>query len=546
MTDDDVPVHYVFSKSSRLYARLALGPELVVCNLELGGGTCCSNVAWNYNTAQHRQVAFDVMPHVSAFHSSGSAAPDKQLLRETADHISSALHSAGKASENTDDPTVICEAAIWDLLVLLFIDRGGRGGYIAERLSRWTAKHAQALGAGIPADCTQHYDTFVAEFRSSTTHFSPELEQLYWRLLQQCIAQGWKYQVEELLSVHWALRHSSSVSIGDGYDNAGHMRQLVEVLSVLLAKAPSYEEDRPHEWGSYQEYQNFRAVWLETCVQALEDGVPEIYCQECDSAGAALKVLVAGHNSADPWAVSNASPSSVHLLTALLVHVYPNTRLSPELLVILDYCVEQRPLNTTAHPLLALTSTLMKAAVDMDAPKALAACAAAGLCSDWLLAHAAALFGCSDHFADQLSAKSATLQAASPEAPDTVSSPKLLQHCIFEVPEYFMLQHVASVLCHGAPAWRLAMLCLDSCWASGEAAARTLVTSHQGTAGSGAVYRLANAGTDRGLAIAVAQLCRSLTMDTWCQGHWDLALRAAQRSEWSSEWQELCSGDMQS
>lgn len=102
----------------------------------------------------------------------------------------------------------------------------------------------------------------------------------------------------------------------------------------------------------------------------------------------AFRILSAGREGVEGSAVAAVSVSWLHLLVALLSHVFPNTRVSPELAVLADYCLERRDAQLPVH---ALAGDILRAAVARDAPAALRACSRSGLCSEWLLAHAAAL-----------------------------------------------------------------------------------------------------------------------------------------------------------
>ena len=139
---------------ARLDIHFGLGRELLLCDLESAAATQTA-VVWGAQSPARRQAAFDALPHVQHVVSAASE-PTSAAFQAAVAGVSDALHAAASCDDDDlDAPGMGLEAAVWDLVALLFTDHGARDGYIAEALSRWTCRHATVLGAGLEADCTQ-------------------------------------------------------------------------------------------------------------------------------------------------------------------------------------------------------------------------------------------------------------------------------------------------------------------------------------------------------------------------------------------------------
>lgn len=97
------------------------------------------------------------------------------------------------------------------------------------------------------------------------------MEQLYWKLLQQVLAQGWREVAQDLIAEHWVQGAAQRESADSELTAADHRtHSLLHVLSVVLAKAPSYLDARPGPWTSFQEFLDYRATWVQTVVDLLD------------------------------------------------------------------------------------------------------------------------------------------------------------------------------------------------------------------------------------------------------------------------------------
>lgn len=147
-------------RGRRLDVHFGLGQELFVCGLDSGDHAVCSSLIWSAPGPAARQAAFDALPHVQRLSSNDiSGQAGSGSVQKTAASISASLHSACSLEDDMAaqgaDTLLSTESAVWDLIVLLFVDQG-KDGYIAESLSKWTKQHAAILGAGLEADCTQY------------------------------------------------------------------------------------------------------------------------------------------------------------------------------------------------------------------------------------------------------------------------------------------------------------------------------------------------------------------------------------------------------
>lgn len=146
-------------RGRRLDVHFGLGRELFVCGLDTAEAAVCTSFIWGAPGPSARQAAFDALPHIQTLQRlSSNGQADTSSVQKTAASISESLQSACTTEDDpasrSADTSLATESAIWDLVVLLFVQQG-KDGYIAESLSRWTKQHAALLGAGLEADCTQ-------------------------------------------------------------------------------------------------------------------------------------------------------------------------------------------------------------------------------------------------------------------------------------------------------------------------------------------------------------------------------------------------------
>ena len=159
--EGDERVVFVPCNGSRLDIHFGLGRELLICDLNGAANSTSTSIIWGSQSPARRQAAFDALPHVEALQAQRNETTMPALHR-TVSSISDALLSAASAqdaAEDGGDSHIGLEAAVWDLVMLLFIDHGATDGYIGEALSKWTCKHAVFIGAGLESDCTQYVST---------------------------------------------------------------------------------------------------------------------------------------------------------------------------------------------------------------------------------------------------------------------------------------------------------------------------------------------------------------------------------------------------
>jgi hypothetical protein len=171
---DPIEVRVPAHGAQRLHGSFGAGEELVLVDVSCTGSvSTCSRAVRSPVPPQLQQAAFDAAPAIRAFRAAvpdgvvdastaaireaaaavsaalGAAVPDDSLDSDAAD--SAAGGGGGANDEEAGAALAAVRATAWDLLRLLFIDRGA-DGVVAPALARWAHTHALVLGAGVTAD----------------------------------------------------------------------------------------------------------------------------------------------------------------------------------------------------------------------------------------------------------------------------------------------------------------------------------------------------------------------------------------------------------
>jgi hypothetical protein len=157
--------------AKRLHIHFGAGDELLITGTMgtvVHQSSTCTRIVRRYVSPQLRQAAFDAAPHIKTFRlatPSGMLDATSGTIREAAYAISAALEAAvpadalldGDDADEGDDAEMAlacCRSAAWDLLQLLFIDRG-HDGVVTPALVRWASTHTVILSTGITADVSR-------------------------------------------------------------------------------------------------------------------------------------------------------------------------------------------------------------------------------------------------------------------------------------------------------------------------------------------------------------------------------------------------------
>ena len=229
--------------------------------------------------------------------------------------VADALEEASSASEGDDDGVALARA-VWELLDVYFITRGGGLGVGTDAVVDWYRVNASSLALG-EASASGRLRELVARLKESAR---PEEASGYWEMIVTMVAIGWTEAANDLLQMHsawaeWRLRKTS----------VQPQVELMEAAGALLRTLPKLGGEEGA--ANLQQYSAYRYEWLRQVKTVLAEGGLFNNCWGPTADGVRNVLLVL---SGDERTIVSSVGNWVELMIAQLQHIHPTLKIQGE------------------------------------------------------------------------------------------------------------------------------------------------------------------------------------------------------------------------
>lgn len=229
--------------------------------------------------------------------------------------VADALEEASSSSEGDGDGVALARA-VWELLDVYFITRGGGLGVGTDAVVDWYRVNASSLALG-EASASGRLRELVARLKESAR---PEEASGYWEMIVTMVAIGWTEAANDLLQMHsawaeWRLRKTS----------VQPQVELMEAAGALLRTLPKLGGEEGA--ANLQQYAAYRHEWLRQVKTVLAEGGLFNNCWGPTADGVRNVLLVL---SGDERTIVSSVGNWVELMIAQLQHIHPTLKIQGE------------------------------------------------------------------------------------------------------------------------------------------------------------------------------------------------------------------------
>jgi len=238
-------------------------------------------------------------------------------LHEFSRSVAGALEEASSSEEALEGAeSVALSRAVWELLDVYFVSRGGGFGVATDEIIEWYRRNAASLALGDDS-ASGRLRSLLGTLRASAR---PEEELGYWDMIVTMVAVGWTDAAVDLIGMHsawaeWRLRKTS----------VQPQVELMEAAVALLQTTPRLggEDGAP----SVPTYTSFRNEWLRQVKTVLAEGGLFNKCWGPTADGIRNVLLVL---SGDERTINASVGNWLELMLAQLQHRYPTLKIQGE------------------------------------------------------------------------------------------------------------------------------------------------------------------------------------------------------------------------
>ncbi|CEF96905.1 Nucleoporin Nup85-like [Ostreococcus tauri] len=324
--DDDARSTLASSARARAVAHFGVGNELLVCNLDgRGAREAPRRVTWSGFSASRAALAtttsealFAMRDREASSMANGTYVEDAfATLHDFTRAVAAALEESSSSSSEglASDEHAALSRAVWALLDVYFVTRGGGLGVSTDEFVGWYRDNAASLDLGTTSASSRLRDLLDALF-TSTRH---EEAEGYWGMIVTMTALGWTEAAIDLMATHsawaeWRLRKTS----------VQPQVELMEAAQALLRTMPKLGADDGAAAASVPQYTSYRHEWLRQVKAVLAEGELFNNCWGPTADGVRDVLLVL---SGDERTIASSVGNWVELAVAQLQHVHPTLKI---------------------------------------------------------------------------------------------------------------------------------------------------------------------------------------------------------------------------
>lgn len=238
-----------------------------------------------------------------------------EFSRAVAGALEEASSSEAAEADAEDAAGVALSRAVWELLDVYFVTRGGGLGVGTDDVVKWYRDNAASLALGDESASGR-----LRELLETLPNARPEEAPGYWDIIVTMVALGWVDATIDLLLMHsawaeWRLRKTS----------VQPQVELMEAAIALLRTLPKLGgEDGA---SSVPQYTAYRNEWLRQVKTVLAEGGLFNNCWGPTADGVRNVLLVL---SGDERTIVSSVGNWVELMIAQLQHIHPTLKIQGE------------------------------------------------------------------------------------------------------------------------------------------------------------------------------------------------------------------------